>query len=88
MSADEQLALFPAGTAARQPVTRGDIILAKRVARTVRARGPLRVTDLAMILGAEVGDMWLAVGIARQWRRVDVRDGVVALAAAREEGTA
>ena len=87
MSPDRQLELFPAGTA-RQPVTPAHLIFAKRVVRTVRARGPLRVTDLSVILGAGAGDTWLAVGIARRWRSVDVRDGVVSLAAPREEGTA
>jgi hypothetical protein len=84
---DRQLALFPAGTT-RQPVTPALLILAKRLARTVRARGPLRVADLSIILGAEAGDTWLAAGIARQWRKVDVRDGVVSLAAPGGEGMA
>jgi hypothetical protein len=88
VSQDKQLALFPAGTSARRPVTREHLVLARRVTRTARARGPLLVKDLAMILGADLGDVWLAVGIARQWRRVEVRDGIVALAVPHEEGAA
>ena len=88
MSRDKQLALFPAGVTAHRPVTREHLLLARRAVRTVRARGSLRVADLATILGAEVGEAWLAVGVARRWGRVEVHDGVVALAVPREEGTA
>ena len=87
MSPDRQLELFPADKTTRRPVTPAHLVLAKRGIRMVRARGPLRVRDLATILGADLGDVWLAVGVARQWRRVDVRDGVVVLAATDEEGT-
>jgi hypothetical protein len=85
---DKQLALFPAAAAATQPVSPVHLRLAKRGIRTVRARGPLRVKDLAMILGADIGDMWTAVGVARQWRRLEVRDGIAALAVPRDEGAA
>lgn len=80
---DGQLELFAApDSAARQPVTRAHLILAKRGIRAVQARGPLLVRDLALILGADIGDMWLGVGVARQWRKVEIRDGIVALAVA------
>lgn len=76
MNQDKQLALFPAG-AARQAVTRADIVLAKRVARMVRVRGALSETDLAEALGCDRGSLRFAVGIAAQWRRVIRANGYV-----------
>lgn len=86
---DGQLELFTLpDAAARQSVAPKHLRLSKQGIRILRRRGPLRVKDLALILGADVGDVWLAVGVARKWGKVQVRDGIVALAAAGEEGTA
>jgi hypothetical protein len=86
---DAQLGLFPAaapGKPPRRPVTRAHLLLARRAIRAVTARGPLPVTELAAVLGADLGDMWLAVGIAQQWHRLSVCDGYAAAPAHREEG--
>lgn len=88
---DDQLELFGGDAPqkpARRPVTRGHIVLAKRVARIINGRGPLHVTELATFLGAELPDVYLAVGIAGQWRRVDLCDGFVVPAAPHEGKTA
>ena len=87
MTRDKQLALFPSATV-RTPLTRAQVALAHRVIRTVMARGPLRLEDLARIRGADLSDVRFAVGVARNWGRVAVRDGVVVLATTGEEGTA
>jgi hypothetical protein len=76
VSQDKQLPLFAAATV-RQPVTRRDVILAKRVARIVKARGPIREADLAEALGCGWDDLRLAIGIASQWRRICRADAYV-----------
>jgi hypothetical protein len=78
---DSQLELFAGPSVPeRQParlVNGATLGLARRLVRAVEARGPQLVTDLSVSLGADLGDTYLAAGIAQQWRRVDVCDGFV-----------
>lgn len=88
MPADKQIELFPdAGAPAPKSgrvVTRTTIVLARRLARIVEARGPQPVTDLAATLGADLPEVWLAAGVAQQWRRVCLCDGYAAPAPERK----
>lgn len=74
MSENRQLALF-AATPLRQPLSREQVRLARRVVRTVRARGPIAQADLVGILGCTPAEARFAIGIAVQWRRIERRDG-------------
>ena len=66
--------------------TRERLVLAKRMARVIVARGVVHEDDLPSLLGCGWDEARAAAGIAIQWRKIDRCAGFLVSVPPRDEG--